>query len=926
MATRMLVDASHDEETRVVIVKGTRLEEFDYETASKKQLKGNIYLAKVTRVEPSLQAAFVEYGGNRHGFLPFSEIHPDYYQVPVSDRDVLLEQESLAEKQAVEKEDKEAEQSQKKPTSKAPDNLVAEPVSDDEDGVVDDAGDTLGGIETVDSEDTDVVENLGGDDEAEPGHKTNIKRNYKIQEVIKRRQILLIQVVKEERGNKGAALTTYISLPGRYSVLMPNTGRGGGISRKISIPADRKRLKKIATELEVPEGVGVIIRTAGLNRTRVEIRRDYEFLLRMWDDIRELTLKSIAPCCVYEEANLIKRSIRDLYSKDISEILVEGDNGYRVAKDFMRKLMPSHAKKVQPYRDRIPLFHRFQVEQQFASMYNPEVTLKSGGYIVINPTEALVSIDVNSGKATKERSIEETAVKTNLEAAEEIARQLRLRDLAGLIVIDFIDMDDNRNNKAVERRVKDCLKSDRARIQVGRISPFGLMEMSRQRLRPSFLETSTNVCTTCGGSGFIRSTESTALLIIRALEEEGVRERSNRITVTVHTDVAIYLLNQKRSVIQELENVYGLTIVIMADPTLDMNEHHLSREKTKTQDDDAPAKKMELPSVISPIVEDIDEDDEEEESEEKESSSAKRRRRRRRRKARDDDDETEQSEVETETESAPSEDTALENSDEDEPRKRRRGKRGGRRRSRPNNGDAPKEEIVVSDIEPEIVVIPIASSDDGGSIVAPQAIAARDVELDETETETPTASAEAANIAEEKPAKKPTRRRPRRKKPEADAVIEAPASEASPVEASPASEETPQPAEGDASAEKVRPRRRRSPRKPRKEANTEAVEEVVAEPTAPKEEAATEEKPKRRRTRKAATPAVKDAEKPAVVEKAVVAEKPATQEKPAQSETPTKVEAPAQVPETSSSVETVVHNVSDTPKTARRSGWWSRRK
>ena len=506
MATRMLIDASHEEETRVVIVKGTRLEEFDYETATRKQLKGNIYLAKVTRVEPSLQAAFVEYGGNRHGFLPFNEIHPDYYQVPVSDREVLLKQEAAAEREAHVREEAEYDaKSGRKSDEPRDDAEEAESMrdrsdaSEDEDGVIDDVDDTLGGIEVIDSGDEDYVENLGGEDDVEPRRQAPTRRNYKIQEVIKRRQILLIQVVKEERGNKGAALTTYISLPGRYSVLMPNTGRGGGISRKISNPADRKRLKKIAAELDVPDGIGVIIRTAGLSRTKVEIKRDYEFLMRLWDDIRELTLKSIAPFCVYEEANLIKRCIRDLYNKDVSEILIEGDEGYKVAKDFMRKLMPSHAKKVQPYKDKIPLFHRFQVEQQFASMYNPEVQLKSGGYIVINPTEALVSIDVNSGKATRERNVEDTATKTNLEAAEEIARQLRLRDLAGLIVIDFIDMDDNRNNRAVERRMKDCLKSDRARIQVGRISPFGLMEMSRQRLRPSFLETSTNVCHTCGG-------------------------------------------------------------------------------------------------------------------------------------------------------------------------------------------------------------------------------------------------------------------------------------------------------------------------------------------------------------------------------------------------------------------------------------------
>ncbi|MBE7637174.1 Rne/Rng family ribonuclease [Sneathiella sp. P13V-1] len=921
MATRMLVDASHDEETRVVIVKGTRLEEFDYETASKKQLKGNIYLAKVTRVEPSLQAAFVEYGGNRHGFLPFSEIHPDYYQIPVSDREELIEQDSLAEKEALEAEDLNVDEltsSETETETEEIDAAASETSDDDEEGVVDDEGDTLGGLETIDSEDQDVVENLGGDDEAEPGHKTDIKRTYKIQEVIKRRQILLVQVVKEERGNKGAALTTYISLPGRYSVLMPNTGRGGGISRKISNPSDRKRLKKIASELEVPEGVGVIIRTAGLNRTKVEIRRDYEFLLRMWDDIRELTLKSMAPCCIYEEANLIKRSIRDLYSKDISEILVEGDGGYRTAKDFMRKLMPSHAKKVQPYRDRIPLFHRFQVEQQFASMYNPEVTLKSGGYIVINPTEALVSIDVNSGKATKERSIEETAVKTNLEAAEEIARQLRLRDLAGLIVIDFIDMDDNRNNKAVERRLKDCLKSDRARIQVGRISPFGLLEMSRQRLRPSFLETSTNICPTCGGSGFVRSTESTALLIIRALEEEGVRGRSAKITVTVHTDVAIYLLNQKRSVIQDLESTYGLTILILADPTLDQNDHQIDREKGTRQ----PVAEI-TEGTVPDAVQGGSLEGEEEELE-KESSSAKRRRRRRRRKNRDDEDRDEIPVEATDSDEENTE-TSSENQDE-EPRRRRRGKRGGRRRSRGSNTDSDQFETLGADtdVEPEIVVIPISGPEAETSIEA-VALEAKDV----TETE-----ASADNESEEK--KKPARRRGRRRK-EENAVEEEAATEIS--EAAPAPQEASEEAEG---VEKVRPRRRRRTRKPAEEAGEQTVEQKeVAEASAdaPTDEAQEAVKPKRGRRKKVEKPETdgEEAEEQPKKRRGRKPKKEAVSEQPSEPkevkaekpvETP-KVEAPKPTPVPEgpiSSVETVVKDVSEAPRTSRRAGWWSRKK
>ena len=871
MATRMLIDATHDEETRVVIVKGTRLEEFDYETSSKKQLKGNIYLAKVTRVEPSLQAAFVEYGGNRHGFLPFSEIHPDYYQIPVSDREEILEQEAVAEKEAQEQEEAEADAksaSADKPEEKADAaSEGVEPSADtsDEDGVVDDEDDTLGGLETVGEDDDDTVENIGGEDDVETTHKANIKRHYKIQEVIKRRQILLVQVVKEERGNKGAALTTYISLPGRYSVLMPNTGRGGGISRKISNPSDRKRLKKIASELEVPEGVGVIIRTAGLNRTKVEIRRDYEFLMRLWDDIRETTLQSMAPSCVYEEANLIKRSIRDLYSKDVNEILIEGDDGYRTAKDFMRKLMPSHAKKVQPYRDRIPLFHRFQVEQQFASMYLPEVHLKSGGYIVINPTEALVSIDVNSGKATKERSIEETALKTNLEAAEEIARQLRLRDLAGLVVIDFIDMDDNRNNKAVERRMKDCLKSDRARIQVGRISPFGLMEMSRQRLRPSFLEASTNVCHTCGGSGFVRSTESTALLIIRALEEEGVRERSAKITVTVHTDVAIYLLNQKRAVIQELENLYGLTIVILADPTTNLNDHVIDRERGKPRDTSANTSQGSSEQEPQKI----------EDSEEGESSSSKRRRRRRRRKSRDEEqsESPENAQETTETEVPSSEEG------EEEPRKRRRGKRGGRRRSRGAAADNPSEEPSMtentSENDADVIRIPISMPDDEASGAV--------VTEDKAETE---ASAETSETpAEEEKPKKPRRRRTRQSskaKKEDAGETEAPSSNSDAAPETTSGEETSQDAEE--KPEKVRPRRRRSPRKKSEEASEQAPESVT--------EASQETK--------APAQEVSKAEEPVAV---------------------AAVEAPS--PDIPPASDTVAEE--DKPKRPRRSGWWRRK-
>ncbi len=571
MPKKMLIDATHAEETRVVVVDGNKVEEFDFESQFKRQLAGNIYLAKVTRVEPSLQAAFVDYGGNRHGFLAFSEIHPDYYQIPIADREALIaEEKAYAESLKAEAE---AEEEKPKPTRRrrsrsaaaktaSDDAVITSEVETDEEET---SGD-IAGMETIDLGDSeegsspmelvgetpvdtpaadedldddeeddqadpqskdDTIESVAEEDdtdEVRPVRKPRPKR-YKIQEVIKVRQILLIQVVKEERGNKGAALTTYLSLAGRYCVLMPNTARGGGISRKITNAADRKKLKEIANDMTVPEGAGLIIRTAGSQRTKAEIKRDYEYLQRMWEQIRELTLKSTAPAKIYEEGDLIKRSIRDLYSKEIDEVIVAGEAGYRTAKDFMKMIMPSHAKNVKYYAEQMPLYARYQVEGYLNGMFNPTVQLPSGGYIVIGITEALVAIDVNSGRATKEGSIEQTALKTNLEAADEVARQLRLRDLAGLIVIDFIDMDERRNNASVEKRFKDKLKTDRARIQVGRISGFGLMEMSRQRLRPGMLEATTQMCSHCHGTGLLRSDDNVALSILRALGRRG-RARS----------------------------------------------------------------------------------------------------------------------------------------------------------------------------------------------------------------------------------------------------------------------------------------------------------------------------------------------------------------------------------------------------------------
>ncbi|ANC90701.1 ribonuclease E/G [Azospirillum humicireducens] len=609
MAKRMLVDATHPEETRVAVVNGNRLEELDFEIASRKQLKGNIYLAKVTRVEPSLQAAFVEYGGNRHGFLAFSEIHPDYYRIPVADREALLAEERRLEEQAEARAEAAADGAVMGEPIR-PEQVVEEwspmpspitPEASDED-----AGDEEGENETgsegqaapseTATQDTaqaaDAPDMVGGDEDEEvetQRRRSRPLRSYKIQEVVKRRQVMLVQVTKEERGNKGAALTTYLSLPGRYCVLMPNTGRGGGISRKITNPADRKRLKEILSDLDIPDGMAVILRTAGLERSKPEIKRDLEYLLRLWDDIREQTLKSSAPCLIYEEANLIKRSIRDLYANDIDEIWVEGEAGFRTAREFMDMLMPGHSQRVQLYRDsQIPLFHRYQVETQIDAIHSPVVQLRSGGYIVINPTEALVSIDVNSGKSTRERNIEETAYKTNLEAADEVARQLRLRDLAGLIVIDFIDMEEPRNNAAVERRMKEAMKNDRARIQLGRISAFGLLELSRQRLRPSLLETNFERCPHCSGTGVVRSVESASLHVLRAIEEEGIRKRSAEITIYVPTSIALYILNQKRGELAKIEERHSFHVMVQADDSLIAPDHRLERNKARLPDEDGP--------------------------------------------------------------------------------------------------------------------------------------------------------------------------------------------------------------------------------------------------------------------------------------------------------------------------------------------------
>jgi len=664
MSKKMLIDASHPEETRVVVVDGTRVVELDYESENKRQLRGNVYLARVTRVEPSLQAAFVEFGGNRHGFLAFSEIHPDYYQIPHEDRQALIdaeEAESLEEEKAVEVAlAKKAKKGETKEESEDIEDQLDDDKDSDEIADIDDSDDNNEnddpepGDEAADAaekEDEEEQENMLGQ-----RRKRLSKRRYKIQEVIKRGQILLIQAVKEERGNKGAAMTTYLSLAGRYCVLMPNTPRGGGISRKIANGSDRKRLKTIMSDLEVPHGMGVIVRTAGAKRTKAEIKRDFDYLSRLWDTIRNTTLESIAPALIHEEGNLVKRSIRDLYGKDIDNVLVQGENAYRLAKDFIKMLMPSHAKNVQPYKDDIPLFLRYQVEQQIEACLEPVAQLKSGGYLVIHPTEALVSVDVNSGRSTKERNVERTALKTNLEAADEVARQMRLRDLAGLVVIDFIDMDENRNNRAVEKRMRDALSRDRARVQMGKISQFGLMEISRQRRRRSLLEGSSASCEHCDGVGRKRSIESSALKAIRAAEEEGIRGRSKRIRLKVSQDVAFYLINEKRDLLNYVDEQSDMFTEIVADESFIRPKFEIDRIENKIDTGSDP-------------LEDIFKENRKAQK----SRNAENDKNRKRRKSKKEGESGDQS-------GGSSSEAVDENQEKPSKRRRRRGRRGGRNR------------------------------------------------------------------------------------------------------------------------------------------------------------------------------------------------------------------------------------------------------
>ena len=806
MTTRMLIDARHREETRVAVTKGNRIEEFDFESAEHKQLKGNIYLAKVTRVEPSLQAAFVEYGGNRHGFLAFSEIHPDYYQIPKEDRDALLREEAehaaAAAQRAEEDLDElegdvaDVEYHDEDENGDAP---VPETIGEDGDGDEEEAAEN-GDAEDGESEEGAEEGKDGRSDRKRRGRdgrkggrgrgrgrrnddedgesRMSLRRRYKIQDVIRRRQVMLVQVVKEERGNKGAALTTYLSLAGRYCVLMPNTMHGGGISRKISNGADRRKLKAMIDELNLPPTMGCIVRTAGMSRTKVEIKRDFDYLARLWDEIRENTLGSSAPALIHSDSDLVKRAIRDIYHKDIEEVLVEGDEGYKAAKQFMKLLMPSHARRVKQYADPVSLYQRYGVEDQLAGMLNPVVQLKSGGYLVINPTEALVSIDINSGRSTREHNIEQTALNTNLEAAHEIARQLRLRDMAGLVVIDFIDMDHGSNVRKVERAMKEALKNDRARIQVGRISGFGLMEMSRQRLRTGVLEASTRPCPHCEGTGLVRTASSAGLSALRLIEEEAARGKGNKITLRASQEATFYLLNEKRRELREIEELYGVTVEILPD-----GETEGARMAVEVSGPPPVARRSFAP--IAPIEDDDDYPEDEEEEAEEEAADERPARSRDREEGEGDGD----------------------------GRKRRRRRRRGRRGRRDEEGNE------------------IGEGSEGGED--------RDGDsADEAET-APAETVEAAPEADAEEAEaKPRRRRGGRSRKKADtadvadeAVVEA---EAAPVEVAEAAE----PVAEEAPVAEEKPKRKRAPRKTKAAAEAEAA--AAAVDAAPVAEAAPE--------------------------------------------------------------------------------------
>lgn len=908
MTTRMLIDARHQEETRVAVLKGNRIEEFDFESADHKQIKGNIYLAKVTRVEPSLQAAFVDFGGNRHGFLAFSEIHPDYYQIPKEDREALLAEEAAhAEEEAALRaaEDDEDDRFDDEDGGDAfADELAGdEGVTEVDTSEKDEVATIEGGhVENGFGEDEDGSEeddSANGEGESEGDSRRGrprrgrrqggrsqarevdelrakrmaLRRRYKIQDVIQRRQVLLVQVVKEERGNKGAALTTYLSLAGRYCVLMPNSSHGGGISRKISSAADRKRLKSIIGELDLPKSMSCIVRTAGLQRTKPEIKRDFDYLARLWDEIREKTLKSSAPALIHSDSDLIKRAIRDIYNRDIEEVVVEGDNGYRAAKDFMKLLMPSHAKRVKQYADPVPLFQRYGAEDQLTAMYDPVVQLKSGGYLVINPTEALVSIDINSGRSTKEHGIEATALSTNLEAAREIARQLRLRDMAGLVVIDFIDMEYGSNIRKVEKAMKDALKNDRARIQVGRISGFGLMEMSRQRLRTGVLEATTRACPHCDGSGLVRTASSAGLSALRLIEDEAAKGKGNIVSLFASQEAAIYVLNAKRADLQEIEARYGVSVEVIPEGE---NEGAKMRVASRGP---RPEFVPRFEPIVEPEEDDVIEDDYDDEVEAEESPRSrrddgegedgrgrgkrrKRRRGRNRDRREDGEPQDEAAEEEGDDEGADGDARAdgAEGSDDGEGGGRRKRRRRGRRRRGGAREDGGAE----------------GGSNAGGEAEDSDSAAAQDVEAPEPEAET-------APAAEAEPA--PKKRRSRKKVAD-EAVAEVAPAEVPVEQAAPEAVVAEQPP--------AKPKRTRKKAAPAVEAEAETAAEPVAE--APAEEAPV--KPKRTRAKK-----VKAEEAPAAEPAPAVAEAPA---------------------EAAAEAEVAAEPAAEVPAEPPRRGWWQR--
>jgi len=848
MATRMLIDARHQEETRVAVLKGNRIEEFDFESADHKQIKGNIYLAKVTRVEPSLQAAFVDFGGNRHGFLAFSEIHPDYYQIPKEDREALLAAEAEAAEEEQRLRDEEEQRGEMPGDEYDADDESSEALAEDlaEDGLEEvdtsDKDDVAtieeGHMENGDDDDDDSSDEDSDEDGRSRGRDRNrrgrgrrqgkggrsrakevdearakrmaLRRRYKIQDVIQRRQVLLVQVVKEERGNKGAALTTYLSLAGRYTVLMPNSSHGGGISRKISSASDRKRLKQVVSDLSLPKSMGLIVRTAGLSRTKTEIKRDFDYLARLWDEIRERTLSSSAPALIHSDSDLIKRAIRDIYNRDIEEVVVEGEPGYKSAKEFMKLLMPSHARRVKQYSDPVPLFQRYGAEDELKAMYDPVVQLKSGGYLVINPTEALVSIDINSGRSTKEHNIEQTALHTNLEAAREIARQLRLRDMAGLVVIDFIDQEHHSNTRKVEKAMKEALKNDRARIQVGRISSFGLMEMSRQRLRTGVLEATTRDCPHCDGTGLVRTASSAGLSALRLIEDEAAKGKGSIIRLAASTEAAIYLLNEKRADLMEIEQRYGVTVEVVPEGEEEGAKMTVSSHGPKPKD----APRFE-PIVQEDDEEDLPEQDEETDEDENDDDRPRKKRRRRRggrgrNKNRQRDDEDGDDDDDGDEASDETRDESDDEDGDDKPKKRRR--RSGRRRG--GRGRGKKSDDMTSEDTDELGEVSEAVVEDMAVVAGPE---------DSPET----AEAAADTEVEEKP--KAKKRAPRKKKVEPEAAAE-------PEE-----------------AEKPKPKKR-APRKKKADAEVPAVEAAPEQPEA----AIEEEKPKRTR-RKA--PAKKTAAK-----------------------------------------------------------------